>query len=54
MSDIPRTTGELAGDNPEGLTLTTAVTFLINNAKLYVTVVTFSINNNINFLEAIK
>ena len=28
--------------------------FQINNAKLYVPVVTFSINDNINFLENIK
>ena len=29
-------------------------TFEINNAKLYVPVVTLSANNNINFLENIK
>ena len=33
---------------------TTGATFQINNAKLYVPVVTLSINNNIKFLENIK
>ena len=33
---------------------TTGVTFQINNAKLYATVVTLSINGNIKFLEKIK
>ena len=33
---------------------TTRATFRINNAKLYVPVVTFSINDNIKFLENIK
>ena len=33
---------------------TTAATFEINNAKLYVRVVTLSINDNIKFLENIK
>ena len=33
---------------------TTAVTFQINNAKLYVPVVTLSVNDNIDFLENIK
>ena len=32
----------------------TGATFQTNNAKLYVPVVTFSINDNINFLENIK
>ena len=32
----------------------TGVTFQINNAKLYVPVVTLSINENIKFLENIK
>ena len=32
----------------------TAATFQMNNAKLYVRVVTFSINDNIKFLENIK
>ena len=35
-------------------TTTTSATFQINNAKLYVPVVTLSINNNINILENIK
>ena len=33
---------------------TTGATFQINNAKLYVPVVTLSINDNINFSENIK
>ena len=33
---------------------TTGVKFQINNAKLYVSVVTLSINDNTNFLENIK
>ena len=33
---------------------TTSATFQINNAQLYVPVVTFSINNNITFLEHVK
>ena len=33
---------------------TTAATFQINNAKLYVPVVTLSVHNNIKFLENIK
>ena len=33
---------------------TTGATFQINYAKLYVPVVTLSINDNINFLENIK
>ena len=35
-------------------TTTTSATFQINNAKIYVPVVTFSINDNIKFLENIK
>ena len=35
-------------------TLTTGPTVQINNAKLYIPVVTLSINNNIKFLENIK
>ena len=35
-------------------TTTTSATFQINNGKLYVPVVTLSINNNINILENIK
>ena len=33
---------------------TTEATFQINNVKIYVPVVTLSINDNINFLENIK
>ena len=33
---------------------TTATTFQINNAKLFVPIVTLSINDKINFLENIK
>ena len=44
------------GDPPEQevLTATTGVAFQMNNAKLYVPVVTLSINDNITFLENIK
>ena len=35
-------------------TRTTSVTFRINNPKLYVSLVTLSINDNINFLENMK
>ena len=42
------------GDNLVNETLTTGETFQINNAKLYVPVVTLSINDNIKFLENIK
>ena len=35
-------------------TQTTGATFKINNAKLYVLVVTLSINNNIKFLESVE
>ena len=38
----------------ELVTKTTGTTFQINNGKLYVPVVTLSINNNIEFLENIK
>ena len=37
-----------------GATQTDLITFPITSAKLYVSVVTLSINNNINFLENIK
>ena len=33
---------------------TTSAAFQINNAELYIPVVTFSTNNNIKFLENIK
>ena len=47
-------TPEVRGDNPVAVIQTVRATFQINNAKLYVPVVTFSINNNIKCLENIK
>ena len=46
----------VVGDTPEQEleTATTRTTFQINNVELYVPVVTFSINDKINFLENIK
>ena len=44
----------MGGANPADATLTTRATFQVNNAKLYIPVVTLSINNNIKFLENIK
>ena len=41
----------MRGDNPVDTIQTTGVTFQINNAKLYVPVVTLSINDNINLYE---
>ena len=41
----------MSGHNPAEATLTTAATFQMNNAKLYVTVVILPINNNVKFLE---
>ena len=38
----------------EVVTATTGATFQINNAKLYVPVVTLSINDNVTFLENLK
>ena len=38
----------------ENVRQTTGATFQINNAKLYVPVVTLSINENVKFLENIK
>ena len=40
--------------NPADAVLTTTITFLINNAKLYAPVVTLSMNDEIKFLENIK
>ena len=48
ICDILRTP-EVAGDNLVEATLTNGATFQINNAKLYVPIVTLSINDNINF-----
>ena len=53
ISEISRTS-DIEGANPEDATLTTGATFQINNAKIYVSVVTLSINDNIKFLENIK
>ena len=57
ISEISRTSNEVPNTNPvtHGVEITTnSGTFQINNAKLYVPVVTFSINDNIKFLENIK
>ena len=58
ISEISRTVRAVnANDNPvvyELVTATTRAKFKINNAKLYVPVVTFSIYDNIKFLENIK
>ena len=53
ISEISRP-AEVAGDNLVEATLTTGATFQINSTKLYVQVVTLSINGNIKFLENIK
>ena len=53
ISDISRTP-EVQEDNPMDTTLTNGATFQINNAKLYVPVITLSINGDIKFLENIK
>ena len=45
---------ELCRNNPVDKIQTTGTTFQINNAKLYISVVTFSINDNIKFLENTK
>ena len=44
----------MAEVNPVEETLKTGPTLQIKNAKLYILVVTLSINNNITFLENIK
>ena len=44
----------MARDNPAVATLTTGATFQINNTKLYVPVVTLSVNDNTKFLENLK
>ena len=44
----------MGGDNPVDATLTTGATFQVNSTKRYVSVVTFSINYNIKFLENLK
>ena len=45
---------ELCRNNPVNKIQATGTTFQINNAKLYISVVTFSINDNIKFLENTK
>ena len=55
ISEISRTS--IVIGNPtarEVATETTAATFQINNAKLYVPILNFSINDNIKFLKNIK
>ena len=47
-------TPEVEGANPAYETLTTGAIFQINNTKLYVPVVSFSINDNTKFLEHVK
>ena len=44
----------VTGDNSVEAILTTGTTFQIKNAKLYVSVVTFYINDNIKLLEQLK
>ena len=45
---------ELCRNNPVNKIQATGTTFQINNAKLYISVVTFSVNDNIKFLENTK
>ena len=47
-------TPTIVGNLPTPARQTTTATFQINNARLYVPVVTLSVNNNIKFLENIK
>ena len=56
-SIIPRIAGNPRANQPiqdRETRQTTGATFQINNAKLYVPVVTLPINDNIKFLENIK
>ena len=55
ISEISKTF-RIAGNPPiqQMATTTTTATFQVNKAKLYVSVVTLSINDNIKFLENIK
>ena len=53
MSEIP-ITAEVRKDNPVATVQITGAKFEINNAKLYVSTVTLSINDNIEFLGNIK
>ena len=52
-SEISRTP-KVVEDDPMDATQTEGATFKINKTKLYVPVVTFSINDNIKFLENVK
>ena len=57
ISIIPRIPGNQNANPPVqevAAIQNTAATFPINNAKLYIPVVTLSINDNTNFLENIK
>ena len=57
ISKVSRTSRAVPNTDPieyEMTTSTTSATFEINNAKHYVPVVTFSINDNIEFLKNIK
>ena len=45
---------EVRRDNSAAAIQTTEATFQMNNVKLYVTVVTLSINDNVKYLENIK
>ena len=53
IPEISRTP-EVGGANLADATLKTGAKFQINNAKLYVSVATLSINGNIKFLENVK
>ena len=53
ISEILRT-AQVAGNNPVNATERKGATFQKNNAKLYVPVITLSINDNITFLENTK
>ena len=53
ISEILRTP-EVGGSNPADATQTKVATFNINNARLHVSVVVVSINDNTKFLENIK
>ena len=55
ISEISKTF-RIVGNPPiqQMATTTTTATFQVNKAKLYVSVVTLSINDNIKFLENIK
>ena len=53
ISETPRTAA-VSEDNRVKATATTSATFQINDAKLYVAVVTMSIKDNIKYLEHLK